>query len=82
MRQWAAVHQMPSKLFYKSKEEVKPVYLDLDSPISIEIFASIAHGASAISFSEMLPLPEETWLRDDANQSYTSEIRLVFVDKT
>jgi hypothetical protein len=73
---------MPPKLFYKSKEEVKPIYLDLDSPISIKIFATIAARCSKMSFSEMLPLPSLTWLMDAEGRRYTSELRLVFVDKS
>jgi hypothetical protein len=44
----------------------------------------LAHKDSAakITFSEMLPNPEQAWLTDDEGRKYTSELRFVAVDQT
>lgn len=80
VRSWATDLGLPRLVFYKSREETKPVYLDFDSPISIEIFATIVRNSSHLVVSEMLPTPDQTWLCDAKGQTYTSELRLAIVD--
>jgi lantibiotic biosynthesis dehydratase-like protein len=84
---FARAHGMPRFLFFKAPNEPKPVYLDLESPYSVEIFARAArqavgkHGEEpAIAVSEMLPTPADTWLPDAEGKRYTSELRIVAVD--
>jgi hypothetical protein len=88
-RRWAAELGLPRFVFYKSPIEVKPVYLDLQSPVLVNLFARVvrrtAQGSGAdeaIWVSEMLPGPDEVWLEDGAGQRYTSELRLVAVDQS
>jgi hypothetical protein len=88
-RRWAAELGLPRFVFYKSPVEVKPVYLDLQSPVLVNLFARVvrrtAQGSGAdeaIWVSEMLPGPDEVWLEDGAGQRYTSELRLVAVDQS
>lgn len=86
---WARAHGMPRFVFMKSPVEVKPVYVDFDSPIYVDVFAKIIRrtsemkgDATTISISEMLPRLDQTWLRDIEGRRYTSEFRIVAVDRT
>jgi DNA-binding CsgD family transcriptional regulator len=86
-RRWAAENGMPRFVFVKTSSEVKPFYVDFDSPIYITLLAkSIRRAAQAgsasrsIAVTEMLPAPDQAWLPDILNQRYTSELRMVAVD--
>lgn len=80
VRKWARTLEMPSLLFYKSRQETKPAYLDLDSPLLVENFVTICAKSTKLTVSEMLPSPDEAWLRDSEGHKYTSELRFVMVD--
>jgi hypothetical protein len=86
VRQWAAGHGLPRFLFAKTQLEQKPFYLDLDSPVLVEILAkSIRRAEEAIpgatvGFSEMLPNHEQLWLPDAQDNRYTCELRVVTLD--
>ncbi len=87
-RQWAREHGMPRFLFVRTPLERKPYYLDLDSPISVEMLTKIIRQVQAapskegyITVTEMLPSPQQTWLPDADGQRYTSELRIVAVDQ-
>ena len=87
VRHWAREHAIPRFTFYKVPVESKPLYLDLESPILMGIFAKLVRRTqeaalpdSRVEVSEMLPTPDQLWLRDKHNQRYTSEFRLVAVD--
>ena len=77
---------IPRQVFVKSPLERKPMYLDTDSPVLARILCRHArHAASEssqhrIRFTEMLPTPEQTWLRDADGNQYVSELRLVALD--
>ncbi|GFJ87489.1 hypothetical protein [Phytohabitans rumicis] len=64
--------------------EPKPLYLDLDSPILVGLFATTVRrpGGAAVraTISEMLPAPDQLWLRDAEGRRYTSELRLAAVE--
>jgi hypothetical protein len=89
VRRWADRLGLPRLLFVKSPHERKPFFLDLLSPLSVEIFGSAVRrvregsgeSASHLGLSEMLPGPEESWLPDAAGRRYTSELRLVAFDR-
>lgn len=87
-RRWAQTYGMPRFLFARTPQERKPYFIDLDSPISIEILAKIIRQAQAagakqgtITMTEMLPSPEHVWLPDSDGHRYTSELRIVAVDQ-
>ncbi len=87
VRRWAKAHDLPRFVFVKSPVEVKPFYVDFDSPIYVEIFLKVVRrteagkgGETLIAVSEMLPTHDQTWLTDAAGQHYTSEFRVVVVD--
>ncbi|HVF42751.1 MAG TPA: lantibiotic dehydratase [Pyrinomonadaceae bacterium] len=86
-RRWAKSHGMPRFVFVKASTEVKPFYLDFDSPIYLDIFAKVVRQAAqqadpdaSIAVTEMLPTPDQTWLPDAQGRHYTSELRMVAVD--
>jgi hypothetical protein len=79
-RRWAAEHQIPRFVFIKAPSEPKPVYLDLDSPIFVEIFCKLVRSAEKVTVSEMLPAFDQLWLLDAEGAAYCSELRMVMVD--
>lgn len=86
-RRWARAAGVPRFVFMKSPVEVKPVYVDLDSPIYVDLFAKIIRRTQEgncvnknILVSEMLPRLDQTWLPDREGRLYTSELRIVAVD--
>jgi hypothetical protein len=86
-RRWMKSHALPQKAFAKSALEVKPFFVDLESPVLVELFCRAIRRLNSSSsendeliFSEMLPGPQQLWLRDAAGASYTSELRFAIVD--
>jgi len=79
---------MPRRVFTKSPLERKPMYLDTESPVLGRILCRQARQAvtedagARLRFSEMLPTPEQCWLRDPDGERYVSELRLVAVDRS
>lgn len=80
VRRWARRHGFPPRVFFKASEECKPFLLDLESPISVQIFIRMAKSSSDIKISEMLPTTEQLWLEDSEGWKYTSELRTMAVD--
>jgi polysaccharide pyruvyl transferase WcaK-like protein len=66
--------------------EVKPIYVDFQSPPSVDLFCRFlrrAHETEAnglVRMGEMLPTAEQAWLEDGNGDRYTSELRIVAVD--
>ena len=86
-RRWMKNHELPQKMFVKSALEVKPFYVDLESPVLVEILCrairrmnSSGGEGEALIFSEMLPGPQQLWLQDAKGNKYTSELRFAVVD--
>jgi hypothetical protein len=80
VRGWARAEGLPRHVFVKVPEEQKPCYVDLGSPILVDLLAKLVRKASAVTVSEMLPDFEGLWLHDAAGAVYTSELRLAAVD--
>ena len=87
-RRWVREFDLPRFVFIKSPVEEKPFYVDFDSPILVNLLARIIRRTkesnnpeSLITVSEMLPAHGELWLLDAEQQLYTSELRLVTVDR-
>jgi hypothetical protein len=76
-RRWARDLGLPRWVFVKTPEERKPVFVDFDSFVLVEMFAKLVRAASRISISEMLPDFDHLWLPDAASDRYTCEIRLL-----
>jgi hypothetical protein len=86
-RRWAEAAGLPRFVFAKSAVELKPFYVDLESPALIELFCKVVRkakekvgGETPVGLTEMLPGPEELWLEDDAGDRYTCELRTFAVD--
>jgi hypothetical protein len=86
-RRWAKARGLPRQVFLKSSLEVKPIYLDFASPISIKLASKIIRHAAehvgaeaSLTASEMLPTIEETWLPDAEGNRYACELRFAAVD--
>ena len=87
-RAWAAAHGMPRHVFLRFSGERKPIYADLTSLASIDLFSRSLRrtrrnaGADAtVTVAEMLPTPDQAWLTDAQGQRYTAELRIVAVDQ-
>lgn len=87
VRRWMRNYGLPRFVFVRVPVEVKPLYLDFDSPIYVEIFIKMIRRMLAddreegrVTLTEMLPTPEQVWLPDADGRSYTSELRMVAWD--
>jgi hypothetical protein len=84
-RRWSMKHGIPRFAFCVSPVEVKPFYVDFDSPIYVDILAkvvrhTIEHEEAYVTLSEMVPAPDQVWLPDAEGRLYTSELRVVAFD--
>lgn len=65
---------LPRHVYVRSDSEIKPMYLDLDSLVALDLLWSLAERGPLV-VTEMLPGPDELWLRRSSG-ALTSEIRL------
>jgi hypothetical protein len=86
-RHWMQERGLPRFVFVRVPVEVKPFYLDFDSPVYVEIFCKMVRRMLAsyrvgepITITEMLPTPDQLWLHDAHGRTYTSELRMVAKD--
>jgi hypothetical protein len=85
-RWWRDAAGLPRFVFVVSPTEPRPFFVDLDSPVYVNILAKSIRRLSRkdpdgrLTVTEMLPVPEESWLTDDSGARYTSELRFVAVD--
>lgn len=79
-RRWARSLGMPRWVFARTAEEVKPVFVDFDSTIYVEMLAKQLRGASSASLSEMLPTVEDAWVIDSTGVRYSAELRIAALD--
>jgi hypothetical protein len=84
-RHWQARHDLPRFVFVTSPAEPRPLFVDFDSPMYVNLFTKAARRMARkdpearLTITEMLPTPEQTWLTDDEGNKYTSELRFVAV---
>ncbi|MFJ6729845.1 lantibiotic dehydratase [Streptomyces sp. NPDC091281] len=87
-RHWRDGLGLPRHVFVVSPTEPRPFYVDFDSPVYVTILAKALRRAARtdpaarVTFTEMLPAPDQTWLTDDQARRYTSELRFVAFDPT
>lgn len=74
---WAREQGMPRWVFLASDREPKPVFVDFQSPMALDLFYKLAQQATRARVSEMRPSPEELWLQDERG-SFTCELRTTF----
>jgi Lantibiotic dehydratase, N terminus len=86
LRRWAGALGLPRFCFFKVATERKPCYLDLESPISGDLFSRFVRVAGQsgsdvrVTISEMAPGPDQIWLRDAKDNLYTCELRFAALD--
>jgi hypothetical protein len=84
---WARERGLPRRVFARSPLERKPRYVDFESPSLCRMLGRFVASARAqaprapVEFTEMLPGPEDCWLRSDAGR-HTSELRVVAVERS
>lgn len=74
LKRWAAELGLPRWLFARTKDEPKPIYVDLENPLAVDLLYRHACKDEATVLSEMKPSPQDTWLADERG-SYTCEFR-------
>lgn len=85
---WRAEQGLPRRAFYRVLSEAKPIFLDFAAGPLVELFAATIRRVvedddrATVSMTEMLPDVREQWVRDAAGAAYTSELRLVAVDRS
>jgi len=79
-RAWTRRLGIPRFVFVRTPEETKPMYVDFESPVYVDVAAKMIRGASAVEIVEMVPSFGELWLADAPGSRYTSELRLAAVD--
>jgi Lantibiotic dehydratase, N terminus len=83
-RFWSDVG-LPRHTFVKSPLEPKPVYVDWESPVLVDILARLVRrledaGTPGLRVTEMLPDAGHAWLPGEDGQACTSELRVVAFD--
>lgn len=88
-RRWMREYQLPRFIFAKAHVEVKPFFVDLDSPVYVETLAALVRRVLSsdipegiVILTEMLPTMDQLWLSDNTGRRYTSELRAVFIDRS
>jgi hypothetical protein len=85
-RRFQREHGLPRFIFVKAPIELKPCFIDLDSPVYVDMLAKLTRQTaesdprSTIRISEMLPGLEDIWFPDAEGNRYASELRMVLVD--
>ena len=79
-QQWRREHRLPLHVFVHTERETKPFYVDLGSVAWVDLFrrALVPGDHAAVHVTEMLPGPEDLWVRDTQGR-FASEF-LVHLD--
>jgi hypothetical protein len=88
-RRWRRAHDMPRFVFIRTRHGEKPVFVDFDSLLSIDVLARAVRRPApkgsaeerTATIVEMLPTPDQMWLTDAEGRRYASELRMVAVDR-
>lgn len=91
VRAWQRRQALPRRVFIKSPQELKPFFVDFDSPAYVNLLVkavrrlrqpgAVKPGQSdRIAVTEMLPDIGQLWLTDASGHKYTAELRLAAVD--
>jgi hypothetical protein len=87
LRRWFRENNIPRRVFVRVASENKPVYLDANTPLSVDIVARMIRTeqerdvSSDAIISEMLPDPQQCWLTDKQGHRYTCELRTAALDE-
>lgn len=91
VRAWQRGHALPRRVFIRSPRELKPFFVDFDSPAYVNLLAKAVRrlrlsgdvtpgSPDRITVTEMLPDLDQLWLTDSDARTYTAELRLAAVD--
>lgn len=72
------VHDLPAAFYARSGREREPFYVDTRSPALLEGLARLAAAADRVTMTEVLPGPDECWLRD-GDHRFAAELRCVYL---
>jgi hypothetical protein len=72
---WRQRHGIPRHVFLHTAADPKPFHADLDSPLAVDLLRRAVSGETTLHVVEMLPAPEEMWVRDEQG-SYATELLL------
>lgn len=61
---WKQQQGLPRWVFIKCDSEPKPLFVDFENPLSLDVLTTTLKKAKAIHVSEMLPAPNGLWLND------------------
>lgn len=67
---------MPRYVYCRVPSERKPVLIDTECPFAFDLLRHLAGAGEPVTAEEMLPAPEDLWLRD-ARGRYTCEWRML-----
>lgn len=89
-RRWQRENGLPRHVFVKSPDEMKPFFVDFDSPVYVNVLCKSVRRSrhddareraqGQIVVSEMMPGLDELWLTDADGRTYTCELRMVMAD--
>jgi len=74
VRRMQQQHGLPRFVFYRVASEKKPLFLDFDNYLLVELFAANLAQNTEVVISEMLPAPDGLWMRDGDGR-YCIEMR-------
>jgi hypothetical protein len=72
---WRRHHGIPRHVFVHTAADPKPFYVDLDSPLFVGLLRRVLGEESTLHLVEMLPGPDEMWVRDGRGR-YATEFLL------
>ncbi len=71
MARWRREHGIPRHVFVHTAADPKPFYADLESPLFVDLVRRALSEESALHVVEMLPGPDEMWVRDERGRYAT-----------
>jgi hypothetical protein len=74
---WQQQQGLPRWVFIKCDSEPKPLFVDFENPLSLDVLATALKKAQTIQISEMLPAPDGLWMKD-ARGRVCCEVRTTF----
>lgn len=72
---WRRRHGIPRHVFVHTTADLKPFYVDLESPLFVDLLRRALAGEATLHLTEMLPGPDEMWVRDGRGR-YATEFLL------
>lgn len=78
LARWRQRLNLPRRVFVHTSVEPKPFHVDFEAPLLIDLLVralatAATHEAPVLYVTEMLPSPDELWVRDDAGRGHATE---------